>query len=129
LHYITLHKFWFILDFLELKTLKILSLRSVLCTIIISLSLSILFDSPFCRYSCGSIFDVENFLLRPLYTELKRTPVTSGILCTTVYFFPTISGPFSNNLDQVIDLRNRFFEFFSVFFWLFSTEIICQNII
>jgi hypothetical protein len=26
--------------------------------------------------------------------------VTSGILCATVYFFPTILGPFSHNLDR-----------------------------
>jgi hypothetical protein len=40
--------------------------------------------------------------------------VTSRILCATVYFFfSTISGPFSNNLDRDIGPRIRFFEFFS----------------
>jgi hypothetical protein len=49
--------------------------------------------------------------------------------CNSVFFFPTISGPFSHNLDRDLGPKSRFFEFFSVFFWLFSTEIICQNII
>jgi hypothetical protein len=31
-------------------------------------------------------------------------------------FFPTISGPFSHNLDRDIDPRSRFFEFFSLFY-------------
>ena len=44
-------------------------------------------------------------------------------------FFSTISGPFSHNLDRDIDPRSRFFEFFFVFLQLFSTGIICQNII
>jgi hypothetical protein len=56
--------------------------------------------------------------------------VTSGILCATVYFFfSNISGPFSHNLDWSISPRSRFFEFLSVFFWLYSTGIICRNII
>ena len=44
-------------------------------------------------------------------------------------FFSTISGPFSHNLDRDIGTRSHFFEFFFVFFWLYSTGITGQNII
>ena len=39
--------------------------------------------------------------------------VTSGILCATVYFFSTILGPFSHNLDRDKGPRSRFSELFS----------------
>jgi hypothetical protein len=52
---------------------------------------------------------------RTYRTFLFFLGVTSGILCAAVYFFSTISGPFSHNLDRDIDPRSLFFEFFFVF--------------
>jgi hypothetical protein len=50
-------------------------------------------------------------------------------VCNSAFFCSTISGPFSHNLDRNIGPKSRFFELFSVFFWLYSTGIISQNII
>jgi hypothetical protein len=44
-------------------------------------------------------------------------------MCSCVFIFQPFRDQFSHNLDR------DFFELFSVFFLLFSTGIICQNII
>jgi hypothetical protein len=75
-------------------------------------------DESFSSFSTAGGGEYNNFQMQKIRVpedpphKVPRRYVRYTMCNSVLFFFPTISSPFSHNLDRVIGSRRRFFELY-----------------